>query len=48
MEDDDEIMGDDGLMGGTTIVDDLKITNISTSAANTSLIGGNSTKRGFY
>jgi WD40 repeat protein len=33
-------MGDDGLLGGTTSVDDLKITgNISTSA-NTSLIGG--------
>ena len=32
-------MGDDGLMGGTTTVDDLKITgNIST--ANSSIIGG--------
>ena len=38
-EDDDEIMGDDGLMGGTTTVDDLKISgNISTT--NTSIIGG--------
>lgn len=40
-EDDDEIMGEDGLMGGTTSVDDLKITgNISTTSANTSIIGG--------
>ena len=34
-------MGDDGLLGGTTVVDDLRITgNISGSSANTSLIGG--------
>ena len=33
-------MGDDGLLGGTTSVDDLKLTgNISTST-NTSIIGG--------
>ena len=39
-EDDDEIMGDDGLLGGTTSVDDLKIAgNISTST-NSSIIGG--------
>ena len=38
-EDDDEIMGDDGLLGGTTTVDDLKISgNISNT--NTSIIGG--------
>ena len=48
MEDDDEIMGDDGLMGGTSVVDDLKITSISTSAANTSLIGGSSTIIDYY
>ena len=42
MEDDDEIMGDDGLLGGTTSVDDLKITgNISSASSNTSIIGGN-------
>ena len=38
-EDDDEIMGDDGLMGGTTTVDDLKISG-NISATNTSIIGG--------
>jgi hypothetical protein len=39
-EDDDEIMGDDGLLGGTTSVDDLKLAgNISTST-NASIIGG--------
>ena len=41
VEDDDEIMGDDGLLGGTTSVDDLKITgNISSASSNTSIIGG--------
>jgi len=38
-EDDDEIMGDDGLLGGTTTVDDLKISG-NISATNTSIIGG--------
>ena len=42
-EDDDEIMGDDGLLGGTTTVDDLKISG-NISASNTSIIGGKFTQ----
>ena len=42
-EDDDEIMGDDGLLGGTTTVDDLKISG-NISATNTSIIGGKFTQ----
>ena len=43
VEDDDEIMGDDGLLGGTTTVDDLKISG-NISATNTSIIGGKFTQ----
>ena len=39
-EDDDEIMGDDGLLGGTTSVDDLKIAGNISASTNTSIIGG--------